>query len=200
MRLSRTCIAAIVSRRGKIIMAGDRRCSWDWGFAQSCPTPKIIKHNGFLLGGTGSSDFLELILEGFTFDQDITDLKQYLLFSFKSKLTKFLTQHGYRDQHSMLQLPQSVSAEILLGKDGKLFIISFTPGNTESGLNEPSIISIGQVSAPFAVGCGAPSAIPILINKLKEVGYSTKEHLELAMQSAADISPGCDNQFDFLTE
>lgn len=198
-RKSQTCIAAIKNRKGKIIMAGDRQVSWGWGFKQDCPEPKVIKHSGFLLGGTGDSDFLELILDGFMFEQE-GDLKIYLLFKFKRELSKFLKQQGYRDEHDILRFPSSLECEIMIGKEGKLFIITFTPGDNKDVVVEPSIISIGQVNLPFALGCGASTALPILLSKKKELGYSTKEHLELAMKTAAEISPGCDDKIDFIVE
>ena len=198
-KITHTCISAIKLRDGRIMMAGDRRCSWGWGFAAECPEPKVIKKNGFLLGGTGDSDFLELILDAFEPDQE-GELKTYLHFKFKRDVAKFLKQQGYRDEHDLLRLPAEADCEILLAKENKLFVVTFRPGELERPLPEPSIISIGEVKPPFAVGCGAASALPILLAKLKEVSYNTKEHLRLAMQTAADISPGCDGRVDFISE
>jgi len=198
-KVSHTCIAIIKNRKGKLVMAGDRRARWDWGFSQAMPRPKIIKKNNILMGGTGDCFLLSLILDNFEPVLE-GDVITYLNNGFKKGLIKLLKQHGYKDEHDLLRLQKDQEIELLVGIGGRAFIVGFFSGYNPEVLVEPSVIGVDEVALPFANGCGGNTAVPILVAEKKREGYSKKEHLTLAMEIAADISPGCDNNIDYISE
>lgn len=191
IKKSMTCIAVIKTKQGKIYMGGERRGAWDWGKQQELPEPKIRKINGFLIGGTGDADLLELVLDGFEPYLESGDIKQYLLFNYKKDLAKFLKQQGYRDEHDLLRFQSETELELILAKDSRLFLVNFLGGYNPNIMVEPSVISVGEIKAPFAIGCGDLPAMGVLKGKLLENGYNIRKDLELALQVACDISPGC---------
>lgn len=204
---SKTCIAAVKLRNGKIRMGGDRKVSADWSFSYKCPKPKISKKaNGMIVGGSGSSALCKLIVDVFN-PPDVTtnNLDIYMFYKFLPDLEKFLkSMPGYKDHFKNFILDSDDYAQFLIAFYGQLFILDiFAVGGKLEG--DDINISIGRLSlddvpAPFAIGCGSASALPILVELSKGKGYNTKEDLDRAMELAAEISPGCDNEFDFLTE
>lgn len=201
-RQSKTCIAAIKSRSGKIIMAGDRRVSADWGFAYKSPVPKIRKYaNGLLIGASGDSGLCTLLVDGYEPRSIETDELTYLYYTFIKDLAKLVReQPGYQDEHKILRLAIDETCSALIAINGKLFILDIF--NPEEHLKEMNLSRIvpDTVPLPFAIGCGAPSAIPILLSEKQEIGYNTRAGLKKAMEIAAEISPGCDNNIDFIQE
>lgn len=199
---SKTCIAVIKLKNGKALMAGDRRGSWDWGLARPLPHPKIIKIAGFLIGGTGDCTLLDLILANLALqiETDKDTIEDYMHNGFKSELTSLLKKHGYRDEHNLLRLQSDSSLELLVAKHGKLFSVIIQGGYNPDIVMEPSIIGVMETALPHAVGCGGASALPILIAHMDGKGYNKKEDLGLAMKVAAEISPGCDNNIDYIGE
>lgn len=197
---SRTCIAIVKTKRGKLIMAGDRRASWHWGHAESMNRPKVMKRNGLLLGATGNGSLCSLLVDLMVIPSIKTDINTYMFFTFREAVLKILLNQGYGDKDKNLHIPPDSGVSLVVGIQGHAFVVDIdNPYDTEH-TTKGGLISIDEVSTPFATGCGGPSALPILLAERKREGHSTKEHLKLAMEIAADISPGCNNLIDFIQE
>lgn len=193
-----TCIAVIKNKRGKLVMSGDRLASSETD-VEFCPYSKIKKVNNFLIGGAGRCSLLYLLLKGFTPSYDGRDATTYLLTEFKYKLDKFLKQQGYTDANKLLKIKKNIEMSLLVGYKGKLFLVVLDKEETE----DQSSIEIEECSLPYALGSGDVAAKAVLLAENKREGYSTKEHLILAMQIACEISPGCgliNNKPDIIHE
>lgn len=204
---SRTIIAAIKNRKGKIIMAGDRRVSLDWGSSYLCPYPKIKKlTNGILIGASGDSGLCKLCIDGFNQEYEIqTDPDTYMYHWFIPDLVKLLKrQPGFVDEHKLLRLAVGEACTILIACLGRLYTIDIS--NPEEDVKEYSMarVVLDDAPLPFAIGCGADSALPLLNKQYDINGYNTKEDLENAVQYACKVSPGCapnrDQTIDFIQE
>ncbi len=200
-----TVIAIIKNRKNKVIMAGDRKLTYDWSLATSMPGPKIRKDvSGVLLGAAGSGN-LATILVNLTPVPDLEatdDIEVYMHFKFKKMLLKSLISAGYGDEHGRLMIPEDYGCDGLVVVDGRAFMVDIRNpdpmshhGNVLSG-----IVEIEETGFPYAVGCGASSAYPIMLAEKKREGFNTKDHLKLALEITADISPGVDRFFDYIQE
>lgn len=201
---SKTCIALIKTRNGKLLMAGDRKVSCDWGFSYQCPNPKIKKkENGMLVGASGDSGLCKLIVD--IFEPPViqyNDIDNYMYYDYQKALEKLLKQQiGYKDSHNLVKLPPETYCMVLIGIEGKAYTVEIS-NHSETGDNSDSTsIIIDDAPIPYAIGCGSTSAIPILFSSKTSTGVNTKEQLKLAMSIAAEISPGCGSEpFDFIQD
>lgn len=204
-RQSRTCIAIIKNKSGKIVMAGDRRVSEHWGSAYKCPGPKIRKKkNGILIGASGDSGLCKLIVDVFQPPKiRVEDTDTYMFFQFQPELINILaSQPGYVKDKKVLDLPPNTLCVALVCVNGRAYIVNISNVIEEGVHATPhgGVLIIDDAPIPYAIGCGGASAVPILISEKKKLGYSTKEHLKQAMEIAAEISPGCDNSVNFISE
>ncbi len=203
-RQSRTCITAIKTKRGKLVMAGDRRASWDWSQAHNCTQAKVMKRDGVLIGATGDSALCKLFVEVMDIPTiDVTDTDTYMYYKFQQALVRTLKQQvGYADTHKNLCIPSDVSCQLLVAVLGRLYTIEISnpdPDKERSG----GLISIDDAPIPFAIGCGALASLGVLHGKLMEHGQLTKEDLILSLQVACELSPGCaliNNHPDIVSE
>lgn len=201
---SHTCIAIIKDKTGSLLMAGDRKVSADWSFSYKCPFPKI-RHcwNGMLVGASGDSGLCKQIVDIFEPPSKIEaeDLDIYMNYSYIPALFKHLKNlPGYTDEHKILRLAKDESCSVLIGIEDRAFIVEI--GNPEEDIKEMvlSRIILDDVPLPFVIGCGAATAFPILLAECNSKGYNTKLTLTKAMQIAAEISPGADNNIDYRPE
>lgn len=216
---SMTCVAVCKKRNGKLIMAGDRRISTGDKYQKS-PIPKIAYINGFLLGGTGDCELLQLITENLALGQE-GDITSYMYYGFKIALIKLLKNHGYKDEHNLLRLQKNSDLELVVGKEGKLFNITFNSGYNPDVLVEPSTIGIVEIGTPYATGCGGELAwgsllsiegdnkedllqklhVNFNIQKLPK-NIKTLDEIKLfyALNIASTVSAGCDNNIDIIQE
>lgn len=197
---SGTCIAVIKTKRGKIMMAGDRRMSWGFSQAQRTPEPKVIKRDGLLFGGTGSCYLLTLINQIFVVpDRGKDDPLAYMHNIFHKALVRFLCSKGFGDSKTgVLKFPPDLSIESLVACKGRLFSILI--GSDGDSPHDMGYVLIDEVSLPYSTGCGGSLAWGSLLTTepLKEM--SDKEKLITALKVAATVSPGCDDEVDIITE
>jgi len=185
------------------MIAGDRRCSWGYGFAQSMEFPKINKKEGILLGATGSGDMCSLFVEdgGFKFPEKKTKcLNTYMYHTVKPAVHRFLIgqKFGKKDE---LMLPPDCYVELVIGIEGQVW--SLIVQNPLEGTKEhfAGTIDIGRIpSIPYVTGCGRSTAYGILLYELKKTGYLTKDILKIVFEITGQVSPGCDSVCDILTE
>lgn len=208
-RKSKTCIAAIKTRNGRLLMGADRQVSEDWGFSYKCPYPKIKKfNNGILVGASGDSGLCKLMIDGL-YQHDWpgveTDTDTYMYYTFIPAVHKLIkSQPGYTDQHKLLLLAMDESCTMMVGIKGRLYIIDIC--NPEEEYKESPItrIVLDDLPIPFAIGCGAGPAYEYLSTKKQENRFNTKEDLDKAIRRACEVSPGCGlndkNEPDIITE
>lgn len=197
-----TCIAIIKNKKGKIVMAGDRRVSYDSGEFYQQPEPKIKKCEvtGILLGASGDSNLCELLMNMTLPDVTTDKTHLYMQYDFKKALRKHLIQNDYTDQHKVLNIPNKEECEALLVIYGKGYIVNIYNPNSDDFPNSAGIIAVEPSPIPFAIGSGSSSAIPILLAEHKRDGYMKKDHLALAMQIASETISSVDNQIDYVSE
>lgn len=194
-----TCIAVVKSKRGKVIMAGDRRLTWDWSQAMTMPGAKIRKDKatGILIGAAGTGNICTVFINILKVPKiEVDDPDVYMFFKFKPALEKALMNAGYQCSAKRLKIPADDECQALVAIQGRVYMVDVVCPDPEFG----GLIQIEESPMPMAVGCGSSSAIPILLAERKREGYSTKEHLQLAMEIAADLSPGVDGNVDFISE
>lgn len=201
-----TCIAIAKNKNGRIMMAGDRRVSSDWSNAFDLPatSPKIKKDDsGILMGGAGSANLLTILTKVMIPpDRGTEDLDVYMQFKFKDALKKALIISGYKDEHNLLKLDQDGDMGAILVLEHRVFLLDVRHPDefSQHGNILTGIIEILEGPLPYAVGCGADLAKGALLAEKKRLGYNTRDGLRLAMEIAADISPGCSNQVDIISE
>ena len=197
MKKSRTCIAIARLSNGKIIMGGDRRVSEDWGFAYKCPNPKVRKSwNGILTGASGDSGLCKFIVDIFEPPKiETDDIDTYMYWNYLPALNKLLKSiPGYKDAHNLLKITEDEYCRAIVVVSDKAYTVEIL-SNSDSELGK---IIIDDAPLPYAIGCGASSAIPVLLDEFNQKGYNTKAGLTKAMAIAAELSPGCDANIDLL--
>lgn len=200
-RISKTCIALCKNKAGQLIMAGDRKVSCDWSFSFKCPFPKIRQSwNGILTGASGDSGLCKQIVDVFEPPKiEPDDLDLYMNYHYIPALYKHLkTLPNYTDEHKIIRLAEEEACSVLLGIRNRAFIVDISNPESHSKENPISRITFDDVPIPFVIGCGAASAMPILLEEYNRKKYNTKEVLTRAMEIAAEISPGCDNNLDYI--
>lgn len=202
-----TVIAAIKNKKGKLMMAADRRSSMGWHQAQSMPVPKIRKDEvGVLRGATGDGHLCEILVDVFPMPECKTDtVSAYVHHQVRTSLEKFLIAQGYKNagEGKHLYIENIDGVELVLGIAGTLWSIEVLNHHENLG-----IIKINQVNVPYATGCGGPWAWSVAhtlqsgkyINKETGKHPSNKEILTEMIMTSAEFSPGCDNKIDFISE
>ena len=198
---SRTCIVVAKDQQGRIIMAGDRRVSAHWGLAYICPNPKIKKHpHNILVGASGDSSLCKFLLDGFVpspHDEGTPD--DYMYLDYIPTLTENIKLIlGCRDGHGLLKFSTSEYCSALFVVSNIVYTLDLYSAGSEESDQGVSRIILDDAPIPYAIGCGAASAMPILLEEFNKKGYNTKATILRAMQIAAEISPGCDANIDFI--
>lgn len=200
-RMSSTCIAIIKNRKNKLVIAGDRRCSWGYSFAQSMEFPKINKKDNILLGATGDGDMCSLFVEdgGFKFpEKRVKCLNTYMYHTVKPAVHRFLLAQNYGKKGDLLLSPGTY-VEVVIGIEGQVWSLTIQNPLPEGVEHMAGDISLGRIpSIPYVTGCGRGSAYSVLKYIKKTRGIITKEDLLAAMEITAEISPGCDNVIDVM--
>lgn len=195
---SLTCIAAI-KHRGRIYMAADRRASWDFSQAQQMPRPKIVKRDGMILAGTGDSYLCALlvdILEVPPRGQETLD--DYMFDKMHRSVTNLLLRKGYCSEHKQLKIPSESSVEVIIAIEGKLYnIVIHNPDPEKEDISGE--IMIDELNIPYASGCGGHLAWGSLLTS-ENLELTPNERLTIALNVAAQVSPGCDNKIDIYHE
>jgi hypothetical protein len=195
---SMTCIAAIKQRNGKIAMAADRRASWDFSQAQAMPRPKIQKRDGIIMAGTGDCYLISLIIDLMAVPEVIEDTDIYMYELFYDAVVKLLIRKRFCDEHKVLKIPKESNAEIIVAVSNKLFSVIID--NPEQYNDYPNgMVSIGELNLPYASGCGGALAWGSLLTT-EPLNMKVKERLLIALNVAAQVSPGCDDKVDIEIE
>lgn len=185
-------------------MAGDRRLTHDWSMATEMPVPKIRKtYEGYLIGAAGSGNLATVLTELTDFPEfKGSSLSVYMHYQFKKSFIKSLLASGYKDEHNKLMIPQDAEMNGIVVIDSHVFAVDVRHPDdlSDHGNILTGIVEIEEMGTPYAVGCGASTALPILRYLKRQKGYSTKEDLKAAMYEAADLSPGCDHKVDIISE
>lgn len=189
---SNTCLAVVRNKKGKLLFAGDRRVSWGMSLAQVTSRPKVIKREGMLFAGTGSAYICDLIIEvmhtspcpdhirpfdhmhNTVFNDVVTVLEDKFVFDKKEKVVVY----------------EDSLAIILVAVKGELFQVVIDQG---------SGIIINSIAAPFATGCGGAYALGALL-AMEKLNLKEEVKLTYALQVAAKVSPGCDDNIDIIIE
>lgn len=203
---SRTCIAAIRQKNGKIMLAADRRASWDWNQCQQMPRPKLAKRNGLILAATGDSYLCTLIVDILKFrkyEDDMTE-DEYFHNIFYYDVLKLLKSKGLADIVSgtpILRIPKGLDVEVIIVLNKKLYtvVIENPIEQVEEHANSFGLINIDELSLPYATGCGGSLAWGSLLTT-EDMDLKAKDRLTLALNIAAQVSPGCDNMIDIVSE
>jgi len=196
-RKSGTCIAILRDKRGKLWMAGDRRVSWGMHQAQIMPKAKIAYREGLLLGGTGCASICDEFVRLMSIPHMSKEAEPYdymhnvfmpAVFDHLA-VRKYLHEKERRIAYREGADPADdwYGALVLIGLRGDLF--ELTVDNYD--------ISLDQIDAPYATGCGDHLALGSLLTT-ENIKMKEKDRLTLALQVAARVSPGCDNNIDII--
>lgn len=198
-RTSKTCIAVIKLRSGRLMMAGDRRVSCEDGTIFKCPFPKISKKsNGMLVGASGDSALCKLVVDIFKPPKITCDTETYMYYVLRDRLYTLLkNQPGYKDEHNNLRLSHDESCSALFAVNGSLYTVDIGSPDDNKSIGR---IILDDAPIPFAIGCGGTAAMSVLTAKKQEFGYLNKEHLHTALETAAQLNNGCDDSVDFIKE
>lgn len=188
---SHTCLAMIRDNKGVLWFAGDRRQSWGMHKAQKSPRPKVTKRNGILFAGTGNSAICDLLTEQFEppfyNEKEYPDSYTYMYKLFMPELLDFLEREGWMKKEDGRCLNCDSMASIIVGVKSDLY---------ELDLDNESIAFV-PVDAPYATGCGGMYALGSLLTTERSKGLP-KKRLQLALEVAAEMSPGCDSNVDII--
>lgn len=211
---SSTCILAVKERNGKILIAADKRVSWDFNQAQDVPSefPKVMKRNGLLIASTGDSGLCHLIVHDMTIRPIPTKMSssKYMRYHFLPQIRSTLFEAGLADDKLLPRLPHDYDAEIIVACKGTLW--SIVVHNT-SHENVGGMVDLTPVSVPYASGCGGVWAWasmissqmgPNLYMKDSKTGkyrqLSIRQQVDKAMRIAGEMSPGCSTSYDIVEE
>jgi hypothetical protein len=200
---SNTCIAIIKVKKGKnkgkLVFAADRRISWGFSQAQVMPESKLVKRNGLIMGATGASYLGQLIMD-YVELPSIKELspKDYMNTVFYKNVVELLKSKGFVNKDGNIKLPKDFAIELVVGYRGKLF--SIVIGNDDDDdLHKQGIILIDEVNIPYATGCGGQLAWGSLLTT-ERTKIAEENRLILALNVAAEVSPGCDDNIDIVME
>lgn len=204
-----TVIAVCKNRTGKLMMAGDRRDSTGWHYAQVMEVPKINKKNGLLIGATGSSDLCSLFVDDDAFEvpeRKVKSVNKYMHHIFKQEVVSFLVKqlYGRKDKETVtptLLIPPNKSCEVVIGIDGETWILTIDNALPEAVDSLLGHLALFRVSSPYSTGCGGQGT-PDGIFKylLRTKGYITEKDLRTTLEIVAEISPGCNDTIDVIKE
>lgn len=206
LKKSSTVIAICKNKKGKLMIAGDRRVSWGYHFAQSMEVPKISQKDGILLGATGHGDLCALFVEDGGFEipeQKTSHTNTFMYHIFKPAVRKFLIGQGYgykdKDRGEILRFPPDMYCEVVLGINGEAWSMIIQNPMGEDSNEMAGDISVGRVSIPYATGCGGHGTADAIIRyEVMKKGYITKDELKSALEIVADISPGVGQPIDVI--
>lgn len=201
IKRSSTCIVILKNTKNKLVMAADRRASYDWSKMVTMNKPKIRKVGQYLLGGTGDCSLCSLIVDAFEppeYDFE-TSLDMFMHHKFYNAVKKLLLGKDYADEHRLLKIPYDFGVEIVIGIKGHLYSMNIY--NPDDHKEHPSgIISLDECPVPYTTGCGgehAKGAIDALIlNKIRDSRLIATQ----AIKIAGINSPGCDGNVDIIVE
>lgn len=209
---SSTVIATLKDKKGRILMAADRRASWDFSMSMSMPRPKISYRNGILTGATGDGYLCHLLVDILRVENpkiDNIDPDIFMHYHYSKEVRKLLISQGFVDEHKLFRLPGDMYVEALIGFDGKVYSVTLENSNPTNE-HVPGIIAIDEMPSLHATGCGALVAIGALkesedlfMHDEKKDRYrflTYKERLIRAVEKACDVSPGCGKPVDILVE
>ncbi len=194
---STTCIGIIKQKNGKLIIAGDRRCSNGDGSGFKLPIPKIAsKQKGkILIGGSGTSSVCYAITYQFVEPKLTKELASddYLFYNYIPELKKFLKLHLDWELDSRLVVPSDVSCLFIVSIRDEIYLLEIFGEKDGNGS-----IGVLRIPAPYVVGCGSPGAYPNLFKEFLDKGYNTRYELQRALEITAEIHDGCDNNIDII--
>lgn len=201
IKKSNTCIAVCKNRKGKLMIAGDRRNTWGYHHAETMEFPKINKKDGVLLGATGTGDACSLFVDDGAFnipDKKVDCINTYMFHTFKPAVFKFLINQGYANKDKELSLPPDWFVEVVICIEGTTWTLIIS-NPLDTGVLAGHV-DLSRISVPYATGCGGIPALAVLKHTLKIKGYCTQDDLKQALVIASEISIGCDDVIDILTE
>lgn len=197
---SNTCIAAI-KVNNKIMIASDRRVTWNGDQYQTMPRSKTRKRNGILISATGDSYLCTLMVDQLEIPTAPTKpslLDKYIHNTLRNKILKLLTSKQFINEHDALDIGLGRSAEILVAVRGHLFqFIIQNMGDRNSRVGD--VVEADEVNLPYATGCGGLVALGSLITT-DTLKYEPKKRLELALTVASQVMSGCDSNIDVISE
>lgn len=191
-----TCIACI-KYKGKLYIAADRRISWETSQIQECPSPKVVKRDGVIIAGAGDAYLLTLLTSCLSIPNNETDIDTYMHHHFQKAVKKLLIGQGFVDPHGLLRVPPDMELECVLAVQGILWSIAIV--NAEDVPNGLSLVLIDKVNTPYATGSGGQLAWGSLLTT-ETMNMKPKERLQLALNVASRVDPGCDNKVDIEHE
>jgi hypothetical protein len=123
-------------------------------------------------------------------------------YKFHKSLKRVLLDMGMVDEHKLLKVPVDSSTELVIACSGDLYSVEV--GNPYDSVYDNKgcsggLIQITELSVPYATGCGGQLAWGSLLTT-ENLAMKDKERLELALKVAAKVSPGCDDNIDFVSE
>lgn len=191
---SKTCIAVVKNKNGRLVMAADSRINIGSSDYQKSPIAKIVKKDGLLLGATGCSYLCTLLTHVIKPPKLYTDnITSYIHHQFYDKVINLLKSKHYFDNQNNLKISSYNGCEVLIGVSGRLFSLTIA--------NEDHIANIGivEMNTPYATGCGGALAWGSLLST-ENLITNTKERLILALQVASKVSSGCDDNITIISE
>lgn len=192
-----TCLAVLKGRDGALHFAGDRRISWDMSKSQVAPRPKVTYRNGVLFAGTGTAYICDLVTDLFDIpDYGNTDTFHYIHATFIPKFLKWLRVEGW-----VAEGERRLKATNQVDKDedtqGAIILVGVFSDLYELSIDENQI-SADAINTPYAAGCGGSLALGSLLTT-ERFKMGVNERLHLAINVAAESSPGCDDNIDIVT-
>ena len=148
---SNTCIAVVEDTDGLLVMAADRRISFEGGAYQKAPVSKINKRNGVILGGSGHGFICSLLVDQMPIPEINEDnTVDYMFNTFIGQVIVYLRNLGVVHP-TELRLIDSMSNPNHVYETGILIVLD----SRVYGLSlSKECISLDMLSAPYAVGCG----------------------------------------------
>ncbi len=192
-RRSNTCLA-VVRHANKLFFAGDRRISWNFSQAQIAPRPKVTMLDGILRAGTGTSvlcdEFTDLFKAPKLTKKD--DSFMYVQHKLLPSFLKHLRDRGWvrKGECKLTKFEEAdLSATCLVGIGTDLYELDISQ----------DLIAVGAISSPFAAGCGGQLAWGALLALEKTApDMKPEDKLKIALNAAAEVSPGCDSNIDII--
>ena len=197
-----TCLAVVKDDDGYLYFASDRRESWGYHKAAKMEGTKSSFRNGILLMGTGNGflcseviQYMPVVKLPKKINPDV-----YMHDHFMPNLLRYFKKENLlHPKERRLMAPDSVDdymAIILVGVGDALYEVIVS--------NEH--IQFDRATTPWAHGCGGSLAWGSLLTtqylndtqQLVELLDPT-ERLLIALDQAASVSPGCDNNVDIIS-
>ena len=200
MLKSNTCLAVLRDKNGYLWFAGDRRISWNYSKAIKGPRSKVTKRNNILFAGTGTSCICDLVTDQFEvpIKTDMIDSYTYIHKVLVPALIKQLKEEGWiNDGERKLAYDNILDSRLDDCAPHAILIIGVGSDLYELDLNT-QLITVDAIDAPYAAGCGGELAWGSLLTTEK-LRMTPKARLKLAVEIAAKVSPGCDDNVDIIS-